>query len=124
MLDCCEPLGQVKEKGINFDQFVCLAHCNYLKPDAVRGTEEMSEEKFRDLVKEKTKQEDSFIVVSYSRPALMQTGDGHFSPIAGYHPEKDLVLILDVARFKYPPHWVSLPLLVRSMRELDVSTGE
>ena len=123
MLDCCEPLEKVREKGINFEQFICLAHCNYLKADTVRGTEDMSEERFRDAVKQYTKIEDSFIVASYSRPALGQTGSGHFSPIAGYHPEKDLVLILDVARFKYPPHWVSLKLLVESMKELDLSTG-
>jgi hypothetical protein len=30
-------------------------------------------------------------------------GDGHFSPVGGYHAGKDLVLILDTARFKYPP---------------------
>ena len=84
----------------------------------------MLEEDFRCLVKENTKQDERFVVVSYSRPALSQTGEGHFSPIAGYHPYKDLVLILDVARFKYPPYWVKLPLLVEAMREMDVSTGE
>ena len=31
------------------------------------------------------------IVVSYSRQELKQTGDGHFSPIAGYHPTNDMV---------------------------------
>lgn len=29
----------------------------------------------------------------------------------GYHAETDQVLILDVARFKYPPHWVPLKTL-------------
>lgn len=124
MLDCCEPLVEVKERGINFDQFICLANCNYLKADAVRATDDLSEDEFRSLVKENTKQDQTFIVASYSRPALSQTGEGHFSPIAGYNPSKDLVLILDVARFKYPPHWVSLPLLVKAMKELDVSTGK
>ena len=38
-------------------------------------------------------------------PALLQTGDGHFSPVAGYHAGTDSVLVLDVARFKYPPYW-------------------
>ena len=33
-------------------------------------------------------------------------GDGHFSPLGGYHEARDLVLILDTARFKYAPHWV------------------
>jgi glutathione gamma-glutamylcysteinyltransferase len=46
--------------------------------------------------------------LSYSRKVLGQTGDGHFSPVGGYHPGKDLALIMDTARFKYPPHWVPL----------------
>ena len=61
-----------------------------------------------------------------------QTGDGHFSPvhaalysvvplwnhlfqIGGYHAETDSVLVLDVARFKYPPHWIKLPTLFSAM---------
>eukprot|EP00899_Mesostigma_viride_P005369 jgi/Mesvir1/14833/Mv05459-RA.1 len=64
----------------------------------------------------------SFLVVSYSRKALNQTGDGHYSPVGGYHEEKDLVLILDVARFKYPPHWVPLPLLWEAMSCIDPAT--
>lgn len=42
----------------------------------------------------------SVVIVSYSRRGLNQTGTGHFSPIGGYHEGKDLVLIMDVARFK------------------------
>ena len=38
------------------------------------------------------------MIVSYSRKALGQTGDGHYSPIGGYHAATDQVLILDVAR--------------------------
>ena len=45
------------------------------------------------------------IIAAYSRKELLQTGDGHYSPIGGYHAPTDSVLILDVARFKYPPHW-------------------
>jgi glutathione gamma-glutamylcysteinyltransferase len=73
---------------------------------------------------EMTRREDRFLIVSYSRGALGQTGDGHFAPISGYHPERDLVLILDTARFKYPPHWVSLPQLFESMKAVDNSTGQ
>jgi glutathione gamma-glutamylcysteinyltransferase len=49
-------------------------------------------------------------------------GTGHFSPIGGYHPSKDLALIMDVARFKYPPHWVPVPLLYEAMKPLDENT--
>lgn len=62
-------------------------------------------------------------MVSYSRRAFNQTGDGHFSPVGGYHRSRDLVLILDVARFKYPPHWVSLPMLYEAMSRPDPVTG-
>ena len=59
------------------------------------------------------------LVANYSRKTLKQTGDGHFSPIAGYHANKDLVLILDTARFKYPSHWVPLTLLFSAMQRAD-----
>lgn len=68
-------------------------------------------------------EEKSVIVASYGRKVLGQTGDGHFSPLAAYHAATDRALILDVARFKYPPHWVSLPLLFTAMRAVDASTG-
>lgn len=53
----------------------------------------------------------------------LQTGSGHFSPIGGYHTGKDMVLTLDVARFKYPPHWVPLELLWEAMNTIDGATG-
>mmetsp|Transcript_9365 Transcript_9365/g.23314 ORF Transcript_9365/g.23314 Transcript_9365/m.23314 type:complete len:467 (+) Transcript_9365:226-1626(+) len=64
------------------------------------------------------------LVVSFSRSALGQTGDGHFSPIAAYHEETDQVLVLDVARFKYAPYWVRVEDLYQSMRDLDLDTNK
>lgn len=64
------------------------------------------------------------MIVSYSRRSLHQSGDGHFSPIGGYHPERDLVLIMDVARFKYPPHWVPLVDLYAALQPIDKATGK
>ena len=63
------------------------------------------------------------LLASYSRAALGQTGGGHFSPLAAYAPESRMVLILDVARFKYPPHWVALDALWAAMRRPDAATG-
>lgn len=54
---------------------------------------------------------------------LLQTGDGHFSPIGGYSALYDMVLILDTARFKYPPHWVPVELLYKAMARVDSVTG-
>lgn len=64
------------------------------------------------------------MIVSYNRNALKQSGTGHFSPIGGYHEAKDMVLILDVARFKYPPHWVPLTLLFDAFQGIDPESGK
>lgn len=53
-----------------------------------------------------------------------QTGSGHFSPIGEFHAARDLVLILDVARFKYPPHWVPTDLLFNAMQPVDPASGK
>lgn len=68
----------------------------------------------------------NFQLVSWQIPIkfLLQTGTGHFSPIGGYHAGKDMALILDVARFKYPPHWVPLKLLWEAMDHFDETTGQ
>ena len=68
--------------------------------------------------------EGSLMVVSFSRAALGQTGDGHFSPIAAYSEETDRCLVLDVARFKYPPYWASVEDLYESMRPEDPVTNK
>ncbi|ESO10002.1 hypothetical protein HELRODRAFT_72755 [Helobdella robusta] len=121
MLDCCVPLAIIEKKGITMDQFSCLAACNMLKTKVTRVDGNSSEETFRKLVKSVTQKTNCILVTSYSRVTLQQTGDGHFSPIGGYNVERDMVLIMDTARFKYPPHWVSLSLLFKAMQRLDPS---
>lgn len=128
MLDCCQPLEVVKRDGITFDQFVCLARCNGADLTAKRASHKTLAV-FRTAVARTSSNRMTcsahtreFLVVSYGRQALDQTGDGHFSPIGGYNARRDLVLILDVARHKYPPHWVPLPLLHKAMLLLDSAT--
>ncbi|XP_059660315.1 glutathione gamma-glutamylcysteinyltransferase 1-like isoform X2 [Cornus florida] len=122
MLDCCEPLEKVKAKGISFGKVVCLARCAGAKVDAFR-TNLSTIDDFRKHVMECSTSSDCHVLTSYHRGTFKQTGAGHFSPIGGYHAEKDMALILDVARFKYPPHWVPLTLLWEAMDTLDEATG-
>jgi glutathione gamma-glutamylcysteinyltransferase len=121
MLDCCTPLEVVKKRGITFTEFACLARCNGATVLSFRG-DESSLEHFRNSIKEATSQHGLILASSYSRQALGQTGQGHYSPIGGYHPGKDLALVLDVARFKYAPHWVPVEVLWKSVCELDQDT--
>lgn len=53
---------------------------------------------------------------------LLQTGGGHYSPVAAYHTGEDMTLILDVASFKYPHHWLPGKLLWEAMSQLDTTT--
>ncbi|XP_062080109.1 glutathione gamma-glutamylcysteinyltransferase 1-like isoform X2 [Humulus lupulus] len=123
MLDCCEPLEKVKAQGISFGKLACLAQCAGAKVQAFR-TNHCSISDFRKYVMECSTSDECHLISSYNRAALKQTGTGHFSPIGGYHAGKDMALILDVARFKYPPHWVPLTILWDAMDNVDETTGQ
>jgi glutathione gamma-glutamylcysteinyltransferase len=123
MLDCCQSLSAIQDTGITLEEFVCISRCNGAKVTAYRYTERSLDE-FRQDVKYITSTAHGIhMVAAYSRKVLGQTGDGHFSPIGGYHPQRDLVLLLDVARFKYPPHWVPLSLLWQAFEPPDPATN-
>lgn len=55
---------------------------------------------------------------------MEQTGDGHYSPIGGYNMGRQLVLMLDVARFKYPSYWCDVRRLFDSLEDMDAVTGK
>jgi glutathione gamma-glutamylcysteinyltransferase len=123
LLICCKALEDAATEGLTLVEVGCLAHCNGA---TVRGVvaEPDTLPTFRaDLEASVRGTAGPFVIVNYARPVLGQTGSGHFSPLGAWHPGRDLVLILDVARFKYPPHWVSVERLWQAMREVDVDTG-
>ena len=62
------------------------------------------------------------MLLNFSRPSLGQTGSGHFSPIAAWHPASDMALVLDTARFKYPAFWAPIDKLFESCATLDQDT--
>lgn len=60
------------------------------------------------------------MAVSYSR----EVGDGHYSPVAALDRETNSVLMLDTARYKYPPHWIPVELIFQAMLPIDIVTGK
>lgn len=123
LLDCCLPLDLIERSGVTLDELGCLARCNGAEVELRRGAE-VTLAAFREAVMSAaTTPREPILVVSYDRQVLGQTGNGHFSPIAGYHEGLDLALILDVARFKYPPHWVPVEALYRALLPVDAATG-
>lgn len=121
LLDCCKPLDRVRESGLSLNELACLGRCNGADARVERATlEELRE----DVRRATASAGEPILVASYDRRGLGQTGSGHFSPVGGYHPGRDLVLLLDVARFKYPPHWVSLEQLHAAMQSVDPESRE
>lgn len=122
MLECCYSLEYVRKHGIDFRDFICLSRCNGLTVIPKRA-ENYTKNEFLQDVEEAVQTYDSHIIISYSRKGLGQTGDGHYSPIGGYHPKSDNILILDVARYKYPSYWCNTDLLWDSLNMIDKVTG-
>ncbi|VXD13235.1 phytochelatin synthase family protein [Planktothrix paucivesiculata] len=108
----------VTRRGMTLEQLGKLLDSYSLKVQVYHASETTLEE-FRKLVIANLKAENNFVLVNYLRPEMGQEGGGHISPIAAYHQKSDRFLILDVARYKYPPVWVKAEDLWRGMTRID-----
>ena len=59
------------------------------------------------------------VIINYDRNSLGQDGGGHFSPVGSYSQVEDAFLIMDVAKYKYPPAWVPAKRLYNALASLD-----
>jgi len=121
-LSCCKSVEAMSKDGLEWREFLCLARCQGLKVEAVRadvGTLEEFEERCASVCSGSG----GAVTVSYSRRPLRQAGDGHYAPIGAYNKRRSMVLVLDTARFKYPPHWLLVSDLWEAMRATNKQTG-
>ncbi|WP_394705836.1 phytochelatin synthase family protein [uncultured Hyphomonas sp.] len=75
---------------------------------------------FRETARRVLETSAEYIVVNYNRAEVGQLSGGHISPVAAYHADTDMFLILDVSRYKYPPFWITADELFGAM---NVKTG-
>ena len=59
------------------------------------------------------------IGINFHRTELGESGGGHWSPLVAVSAARDMVLLADVARFKYPPAWVPIDALFNAMLTVD-----
>ena len=123
MLVSCFPLEKSLETlGLTIEHFGLIAECNGAVAQTFYGSN-TSLEDFRSIVRALfSGSRESRLVVAFDRAVLGQTGTGHYSPIGAYHEQSDMVLVMDVARFKYPPYWVLVETMWRAMRTVDPET--
>lgn len=117
------PRATIRGQGMSLNQ---LAAMLATKPVAVTvhhaGQKTLDE--FRTQARDYLVRSDHFVLVNYFRPTLGQEGGGHHSPLAAYHRDSDRFLILDVARYKYPPVWVTADDLFAAMSTRDPGTPD
>lgn len=64
-----------------------------------------------------------YVLVDFLRTELGQDFGAHWSPLAAYSEKTDRFLVLDVARFRYPPSWARAEDLWRAMATRDLDSG-
>ncbi len=116
------PRKDVLEKGMTLQQ-LGDALATFPVRVEVSHASNKSKEAFRRDVKEGLSLRHC-LIVNYLRTGVGQVGGGHFSPLAAYHEESDSILILDVARYKYPPSWVKTTDLWNAMNTDDSDSGK
>lgn len=83
----------------------------------------LSLEQFRLLLRRNLANPADRLLVNYDRRLVDQQGGGHIAPVAAYEPHSDRVLILDVARYRYPAVWVETRKLWAATRSVDSASG-
>ena len=113
---------KVETGGLTLDQLARFA-ANLGATTEVVHALDVSADAMRDRLRAALATKGTRVVVNYSRIPLGQEGDGHISPVAAYDAQSDSFLILDVARYKYPPSWVSFDQLFAAMQRVDTDSG-
>lgn len=114
---------KVTKMGMTLEQLAQLLASYSLQTEIHHGADVTLGE-FRQLIIENLQQKNNFVLVNYLRSAIDQERGGHISPVAAYHQDSDRVLILDVARYKYPPVWVKIEELWQATRTRDSVSGK
>jgi glutathione-S-conjugate glycine hydrolase len=120
--DAVLPREVLARQGMTLDQLGGLLLLHPLTIE-VHHAADGSLDAFRTAARDHLAARNHFVVVNYLRKALRQQTGGHISPLAAYDAKEDRFLILDVARYKYPPVWVKASDLFDAMNTTDAANG-
>ncbi len=116
--DVILPRSVLARQGMTLDQLGRLLGLHPIAVEVHHATPG-GLEAFRKEASDYLAAKNHFVVVNYLRRALGQERGGHISPLAAYDAKSDRFLILDVARYKYPPVWVTASDLFDAMNTTD-----
>ncbi len=112
------PETVIARQGMTLDQLGALLRVFGVRAE-VRHAADIDLAQFRAVAERALSAKDQYVIVNYLRRAMGQERGGHISPLAAYDATADRFLILDVARYKYPPVWVTASDLFAAMNTPD-----
>ena len=113
----------VLEMGMTREEMSKTLNANGALAHSIPG-DTLSDDSLRELLQKALGDDGQFVLANYLRATFHQVGGGHWSALAAYDAASDHVLILDVAKYKYPPVWVSLHSLRDAIATLDSTSGK
>jgi hypothetical protein len=117
-----KPFAAVQSSGLTLEQLAAFARNLGVETQALHA-DNLELAGLRERLLLALREPNTRVLVNYSRIPLGQEGDGHISPVAGYDEASDSLLVLDVARYKYPPVWIAMSSLVAAMQRVDPDAG-
>ncbi len=112
------PRKVLMKQGMTLDEISRLLTLHPVQAE-VHHAADTTLEGFRSAAREYLSGKDRAVIINYLRKAIGEERGGHISPLAAYDVETDRFLILDVARYKYPPVWVKADELFAAMNTTD-----
>lgn len=110
---------EVLQSGLSLDDLAGVLN-TFPVSTAAFPAKQMTHQEIRSLLIAALKNPNQVALILFHRKILGQDGGGHWSPIAAYDSSSDSFLLLDVARFKYPPTWVNATSLINAMQTSNV----
>ncbi len=113
----------VKKGGLTLEQTAYLLRENHVEAVAVHAADS-SEAEFRQKARDSLAQPNHHVLIDFLRSELHQDTGAHWSPLGAYDETSDRFLVLDVARFRYPPYWAKTAELFAAMKTTDLDSGK
>lgn len=113
----------VLKQGMTRDEMARTLATYGINTRSIAG-DSLDDDSLRTLLRKTLGDDGQFVLANYLRQSLGQVGGGHWSVLAAYDAQSDRVLILDVAKYKYPPAWIHIDDLRQAIDTLDTTSGK
>jgi hypothetical protein len=118
-----KPYPMVEHEGLILEQLTAFFNNLGVRAE-MHHADTIDEAKLRQTIKDTLADPNKRLVVNYTRKAIGQNGDGHISPVGAYDADTDRVLVLDVAKYKYPPVWMTVADLYKAINTIDSGSNK